>query len=396
MNNKGVTAFAALFVLIVATAASIYFYKTGQKKPEPVKMPPMPVTVDKPEVRAIRDWFYATGYAEATKSVDVRARVEGELTGIYFEDSADVLKGDLLFEIEPDVYSARLREAAALVQSARAKLDSSELDYKRVLSANQASPDSVSEEVVSQRKTARDMAAATLEGALADYKNAEINLGYTKIYAPISGRVSRNLVDEGNLVGSGTNTLLTTIVSMDELYVYFDVSEDVIADHFRTQSQTGYKDVSMDLYVGAGSSDDFPLSGKLDYIDNRVDKSTGTISARGIINNPDKMLYPGMYVRIKAPIGEKENAILIKERAICTDLSGKYVYLVSGEDNIVSKANVECGQLEGDMRVILSGITAEDTYIVEGVQKARPGVPVSPIPDGAQMNAPEGAEKVGE
>jgi len=151
--------------------------------------------------------------------------------------------------------------------------------------------------------------------------------------------------------------------------------------------------VRSEFYVGAGSSADYPYSGMLDYIDNHVDKSTGTISARGIIENPGKVLYPGMYVRIKAPIGEIENAILIKERAICTDLSGKYVYLVSGEDNIVSKANVVCGQLEGDMRVILSGITAEDTYIVEGVLKARPGAPVSPIPAGAQMNAPQTTEK---
>lgn len=398
MNKKGVTAFAALIVLIAAVAAGVYFFKTGQKKPAPMQMPPMPVVVDKPELRTVQDWFYATGYAEATKSVEVRARVAGELTGIEFEDSADVLKGDLLFEIEPDVYSARLSQAQAQVQSAKAQLESAEQDYQRVLSANKANPDSVSAEIVSQRKTARDQAAAALEAALADQKTAEINLSYTKIYAPIDGRVSRNYVDEGNLVGSGEDTLLTTIVSMDELYVYFDVSEDVITEHFQKHAPSHYENVRSEFFVGAGSREDYPYSGTLDYVDNRVEKSTGSIKVRGIIENPGKILYPGMYVRIKVPVGKTDNAVLIKERAICTDLSGKYVYLVSGEGNIVSKANVQCGQLEGDMRVILSGVSSEDTYIVEGVQKARPGAPVSPMPAGAQAAAAPAApaEKAGE
>ena len=257
------------------------------------------------------------------------------------------------------------------------------------MDANKTKSNTVSEEIVSQRKAARDRALAANESAKADLKTAEINLSYTKLYAPISGRVSRNYVDEGNLIGAGDHTLLTSIVKLDPIYVYFDVSETMMADYFIKHSATHYKDVKSKFYVAVSSQKDYPFTGILDYVDNKVDRSTGTFNVRGTIENSGLIIYPGMFVRIKIPVGTIKDAIIIEEKAIGTDLSGKYVYVV-GEGDVVEKRSVELGQLDGTKRVVIACLTADDTYIYEGIQKARPGLPVSPMPRGMQMQAPNG------
>jgi len=341
--------------------------------------PPPSVAVATPVQEQIESYSLTTGVLEAIESVDIRARVPGFLERIEFEDSADVEVGQLMFVIERDSYQADRDAAFAEVKAAEVELERAELDLVRVEKA--ARTDAVSAQEVSTRRAERDKAKASLLRAEARLADAEVKLDYTQVRSPIAGRSGRHLVTVGNLVGSGDNTLLTTVVKMDPIYVYFDIAERAVVRHLR-QSAGMDRDEALErakVLISVGDETDYGHEGHFDFIDNVVDSATGTVRVRAILPNEDYLLYPGLFARVRVVAPEREDAVLVHEKAMGADLGGKYLLIV-GEENVVSRSYVTIGALDGDMRAITDGIEPGDTYIVEGLLRARPGMPVTPHP----------------
>ena len=378
MNGKKNVVKGIVFLIVVIGLTFLVFRLFKKSNKAGTGGPPaMPVQVTKPTTQDVTHYEEFTGSTESVKAVDIRARVKGYLEKIAFNDGDFVKKGDLLFEIEPQLYQADRDIAEAEVESAKANLDRAKQDYERVEQAVQ--DNAVSKQEVSKRKAEMDMANASLMAARATLAQAELNLSYTKIYSPIDGKVSKRYVDVGNLVGATEMTLLTTVVQLDPIYIYFDVSENIIINSFKYNSAADNSQAKVAFYAGIGNGNDHPFSGFLNYMNNQVDKGTGTIQVRGEIPNPDKKILPGMFVRIKVPALEKKDAILVKEKAVCTDFNGKYI-LVVNKDNIVEYRKVEISDIVGDDRVIDSGLSKDDAYIVSGLQFVRPKSQVIPIP----------------
>jgi RND family efflux transporter MFP subunit len=348
----------------------------GCERPAPAAPPPPEVTVALPVQQDVTRYYDFTGTLEAIESVEVRARVEGFLQTISFEPSADVKQGDPLFTIDPAPFRAALDAAEAELAAGRATLQQAQWDLQRMeeLAERQAT----TPKEVQDARTAVAMADAAVMSAQAKVDRATLDLGYTDIRAPIDGRAGRNLVDAGNLVGAGERTLLTTVVKMDELYVYFRVPERILLERLAERSADQRREPNLAFSVGLTNEEGFPHEGELDYIDNTVDAATGTISVRGIVSNDENLLFPGAFVRVRVPGEVIQGAVLVSERAIGTDLGGKYV-LVVGDDNVVEHRRVKLGQLHDGMRVILEGLGPDDRYIVNGLQRARPGLPVTPV-----------------
>jgi RND family efflux transporter MFP subunit len=380
-------AFYFILVLVVA-GAGYYEYKKYYGRNTAAQAPagamgmmdgPMPVTVAIPQVQDVESYYEFTGNTAAVEQVDIRARVTGFLQAIHFADGAEVNRGDLLFVIEPNSYDARHDQAAAQLMAAQADLERAQLDYERMEKAilNNA----VSKQDVTTKKAQRDQAQANVMAAQADLQNAELSVGYTRITSPIAGRVSRRFVDAGNLVGAGEQTLLATVVRMQPMYVYFNASEDLLHSYFLKN----YSDEAIrqqKIQIGFAGNESYPYEGTLDYIDNKVDPMAGTISIRGQMANPDKQLLPGMFVRIRVPTGVKKDAVLIEQKAVQSDIGGKYVLTVDAE-NIAQYHRVQLGRSLDGKVVIESGLDKADRYVVGGFHFARPGAPVVPQMAGA-------------
>jgi len=360
----------------------------GCEKPEAPTMPPPSVTVAQPVRENVTLHYEFTGTTEATHQVEIRARVEGYLRSIEFEDGAFVKAGDLLFAIEPDPYDVKVSQAHALLTSGQADLARAEADFRRIQQA--AETNAVSKQQVDLYRAQRDVAQAGVEQAEAALAEARLDQGYTKVYCPITGRVSRRYVDVGNLVGAAERTLLARVVTIDPIYVYFNVSERVLATRLKEMSKVrpgdGAARVDVPCFVGLPDDDGYPYEGAIDYADITVEAGTGTIQIRASLPNEEFRLYPGMFVRVRIPRPTSEDAVLVSERAIGTDLAGKYL-LVVGENNVVERRAVQIGSLVEDRRVIETGITPAERYIVNGLQRARPGLPVTPQP--ARPTPPE-------
>jgi len=345
--------------------------------------PPAPaapeVTVATPVQRDVTNFADFTGRTEAIEAVEIRARVPGELQRMEFTPSSRVRQGDLLFIIEPEPYIAAVDIAVANIQMWESELVRAHSDLSRLEQAIQTN--AVSEQDVDSARADVQRAEANLSAAQAGLRTAEIDLSYTEVRTPIDGIVSRNFVDLGNLVGAGENTLLTTVVNIQPLYAYFDVSESLLLRLFEERGAgLGERARSDDtpVFLGVDTEEGWPHEGTLDYLDNIVDSSTGTIQSRGVFPNEGGMLLPGLFARIRVPLEVEENAVLVEETAIGTDLGGKFV-LVVGADDIVELRHVELGALEDDgLRVVRSGLAADERYIINGLQRARPGLPVTP------------------
>jgi RND family efflux transporter MFP subunit len=347
-----------------------------REKPAPQAAGPE-VTVAEPLQEKVRRYYDLTGNTEAIESVDILARVEGFLEEIHFEDGQDVKEGDVLFTIEQDAFKANVDQAQALLQSSIAERKRAEADLARVEKAVVSG--AVSEQEVDLKRADRDIAVASVANAEATLKQAELQLSYTTVTSPVTGRVSRSYVDAGNLVGSGESTLLTRVVQFDPMYVYSNISEALLSQILKKSGKTDEdrRKVNAKLYVGLIDEEGYPHEGVLNFIDNRLDETTGTVQIRGTVPNEDRMLYPGMFVRIRIPSLKETEVLKVHEKAIGTDLGGKYV-LVVDDDNIVERRYVELGQQYDDMRVIEDGIDEDDRYIYKGIQRARPGLPVTP------------------
>jgi len=356
-----------------------------EKKQSYTPPPPPKVTVANPVVQDVMDSVDYTGTLSAVKSVQIRARVEGFLDKIHFVDGSIVEKGELLFTIDPKPLQAQLEEANAQLQSCRADLKLAEATLKR--KANAYKMRAVSEVDVIEATANRDKAKASISGAHAAVEIASQNLSYTKIEAPISGRIDRHLVDEGNLVGSGGDkTLLTTIVSDMPIYVYFDINERdlLLALEKQRKSNSDVNDIESfsvnkhSVFIGLSNEDGYPHEGYIDYMDNAVNSSTGTIGFRGVFQNSDHIMIPGLFVRIRIPVNERKGALLVINSALSADQSGKYLLTVNSK-NVVERKTVKTGQLFNGMRVIRQGITVDDRVVVNGIQRARPGLTVVPV-----------------
>jgi RND family efflux transporter MFP subunit len=334
--------------------------------------PPPKVTVVVPIEQPVTRYFEATGNAAAVNSVDLVARVQGFVQEISYTDGAFVKQGAPLFTIEPEPYRLKLSSAQAAEAGAQATLKQAEADLKR--QSDLASRQVSSVATLDQSQATRDSDQANLQQAQSTTKQAAIDLGYTKVTAPFDGVVTARQVSLGQLVGAGSPTVLATIVELDPIYVNFSVSEsDVLrvrADLARS-GRTEANLLGIAVEVGLQTESGYPHKGKLDYVAPSVNASTGTLAARASLENGDRALLPGYFVRIRIPSPPKP-ALLVPDIALGSDQGGRYV-LVVNKDNVVEQRKVETEQLVGDLRVIENGLAKDDRVVVGGIMRALPG-----------------------
>jgi RND family efflux transporter MFP subunit len=343
-----------------------------------VPPPPPKVDVGLPVQRSVTRYLEATGNTAPIKSVDLVARVQGVLQSINYQDGALVKQGTVLFTIEPDTYKLKLEQAQAAEAGAQASLKQTEADYKRQvdLVARQA----VSQATLDTSTSARDNAQANLQQAQANTRIAAVNYGYTNVVAPFDGIVSAHLVSVGELVGAASPTQLATIVQLDPIYVNFNVNEqDVlrIRAEARRRGMTSSDLTQLPIEVGLQTESGYPHKGKLDYAAPTINQSTGTLPVRGVLPNPDRVLLPGYYVRVRVPFDQQQNALLVPDVVLGSDQSGRYVLVVNG-DNVVEQRKVVTGPIDGDLRVIDNGLKADDRIVIAGLLRAIPGQKVDP------------------
>jgi RND family efflux transporter MFP subunit len=289
-----------------------------------------------------------------------------------------VKEGATLFTIEPDTYKLKLEQTQAAEAGAQASVKSAEADFKR--QADLVQKQAVSQATLDTSTSNRDNAQANLLQAQVNTRIAAVNYGYTKVVAPFDGVVSSHLVSTGELVGVSSPTQLATIVALDPIYVNFNVNErDVlrIREEARRRGMTAEDLKSLPVEVGLQTESGFPHKGKLDYASPTINQSTGTLAVRGVLPNPDRVLLPGYYVRVRVPFEQQQNALLVPDVALGSDQSGRYVLVVNGE-NVVEQRKVQTGPLEGELRVIDDGLRPEDRVVTAGLLRAIPGQKVDP------------------
>jgi RND family efflux transporter MFP subunit len=339
--------------------------------------PPPAVTVAQPASDKVVDYIEFTGTTRAVEAIRIRARVMGYLKSIEFTDGANVEAGQLLFVIEPEPFEAALALAKANVQKAEAALKLADADIQRTLPLVERK--AVTEAELDVKEANRATAEAEVSAAKAAARQAGLNLGYTEIRAPISGRIGRHMVDVGNLV-QAEMTELATLESFDPIHVYFSVSEgDVLRlmSLYRSGAIANFRENPPPLSLGLANEDGFPHAGTLEFADLGVDPDTGTQMRRGVFPNADGQLVPGLFVRLRMPVGDPEKQLLVSERAIGADQRGDYILVVNSE-NEVEYRPVKLGMLIDGMYVVKDGVAAEEWVVVNGMQYARPKSKVSP------------------
>jgi RND family efflux transporter MFP subunit len=340
-----------------------------------------PVTVSLPFERDVTDYAGFTGRTAAVDSVEVRARVWGYLDKVNFTEGVLVKKGDVLFEIDARVYRADLERAQGTVAQFEARVHRLERDYRRAKSL--LARGAVGQEEYDRYEADYREAVANLHVAKGNLDLAELNVGYTKVTAPVSGRVSRYAVTVGNLIQSGDQnggTLLTTVVSVDPMYVYFDMDERAVLrvrQLIREGKASSAHDAEWPVWLGLATEEGFPHRGTINFEDNQVNPKTGTLRVRGVFPNKDELLSPGLFARVRVPIGRAHRALLVTDRAVDTDQSQKVLYVVNEKNEVVSRA-VRLGALHDGLREITEGLEAGERVIVRGLQQVRPGARVEP------------------
>ena len=374
---------AGLGLAASVSGAAIFFElpmsATATAASAPAQAPAVPVTVAVVASRDVTTWEEFSGRLEAIDRVQVRSRVAGAIQSAHFREGALVKAGDLLFTIDPAPYQATVAQAEGQVASAQARvgLTQTELDRGRRLSDNKT----ISQSDMDQRQSAFTEAQAGLRSAQAALQTAQLDLGYTEVRAPVSGRVGKLEITVGNLVAAGSaSPALTTLVSVDPIYASFNASEELVT---RALAQLPATDGALQaveqipVEVGTLSDQGTPIKGKLQLIDNQVDAASGTISVRAIFDNPGGRLIPGQFVRVRMGQPKAENKLMISERAIGTDQDKKFVFVVDGE-NKVNYRPIQLGALADGLRVVESGLAVGDKIVVNGLQRVRPGSVVVP------------------
>ena len=360
--------------------AALVLASCGEKQQAqtPGAPPPPSVSVANPIEKKVVEWDEYTGRFDSVDTVEVRARISGVLNEVKFTDGAVVKKGDLLFVIDPRPFQRVLERDRAALQGAKVQVEFAQKDLERArpLMANST----ISQQVFDQRNQAVKTAEANVLSAEASVRSAELDVEFTQIRAPITGRISRKLISEGNYItgGSGSGTLLTTIVSTDPIYFYFDISEADFLKYkrlFEQGKRPSSRETANPIEVGLQGDTGFPIKGQMNFVDNRIDSATGSLRERATFQNPDGILLPGLFARARVIGSGEYNAILLPDAAIATDQSNRFVFVVA-DDGAVSAKPVTLGPIIEGLRVIRTGVTPTDWVIVNGVQRARKGIKV--------------------
>ncbi len=381
--------------LLLVAVISLPVFLCGCGGPPPPPAPPPPeITQCSPVQRQVTKYLEYTGTTAAVESVEIRARVGGYLQSMHFQPRSRVKAGDVLFVIDPRPYRARVDQAKAAVESKKAALRIREIELEKYMPL--ATKEVIAGLKLDDVRSNRDMAKAELEQSIANLETAKLDLEYAHVTSPIDGRVSRNMVDVGNLVSATENSLLANVVRDDNLYVYFNMSEmdllKLTRNAIHKNGDATPQDQYAPAYMGLADETGYPRTGTLDYTDIKVDPATGTIQVRAIFANPDGLLFPGMFARIRIPL-ETRTAVLVPDSAVLTDQGGKYV-LICNAENIVELRRVRTGERIDDMRTIDDGLLLKDQVITNGTQKARPGAEVTPIRADGQAAAPPPGSQV--
>jgi RND family efflux transporter MFP subunit len=342
--------------------------------------PPPQVSVAQVLEKRVKDWDEFTGRLQAVESVEIRPRVSGYIDKVAFTEGSEVKRGDLLFVIDPRPYQAEYDRAAADVKRYKTALELARIELVRVQRLKDSG--AVSEEELDERKSTVAQAEANVAGSEAALEAASLNLNFTKVTSPITGRVSRAEVTRGNLVTGGSNggTLLSSVVSMDPIYLYFDGDEQTYLRYSqmaRRGERPSSRNAPNPVQVGLANEEGFPHTGTMDFVDNQLNPQTGTIRARAVLENKDGQFTPGLFARVQLLASGEYSAILIEDRAVNTDQSQKYVLLV-GAGNQVEYRKVKLGRVIDGLRVVREGLKPGDVIVVNGAQRVHPGVTVTP------------------
>ena len=372
--------FIACLVGLILPALPLTLAGCGRASSDQLGRTPLVVTVSVPIEREVTDYSDQTGRTSAVDTVEVRARVWGYLEKVNFKEGALVKRKDVLFEIDPRTYQAKVSQAEGNLDSGDAKLKRLDLELKRY--EGLVKKQTVSQQEFEKALYDRDQAAADIVTLKANLKQAKLDLEFTKVTAAVDGRVGRALVTEGNLVQSGESggTLLTSLVSVHPMWAYFDVDERTVLrvrGLIREGKAKSARDVPWPVFLGLANEEGYPHKGKIDFVDNQVNPKTGTLKVRGRFDNKDEALAPGYFVRIRVPIGFPHKALLISDRAIDTDQGKKIVYVVDSEKKVGIRP-VRLGNLHYGLRAIEEGLKPGDHVIVTGLQQVRPGLVVEP------------------
>jgi RND family efflux transporter MFP subunit len=394
-GNSSLRVAAAIVLLPLVAAIGC---NRAQSQDTAAKPPPPEVFFVLPQLRQVTDHEDFTGSTQAIKTVTIRARVSGYLDKVNFTEGALVKEGELLCEIDPRPYQAVYDSMVGQVHLNDAKLKEANADNSRAKGLA-STPGAISLQDRDKFQAAEEQAMATLETSKANMATAELNLTYTKVLAPFSGRISRRLVDPGNLVVADT-TPLSTIVTEGQIYANFFVDEHTLLRVRRLQAKDKAKsmqDTRQEVQLGLTDETDFPHKGTIDFEDNQTDQQTGTLQLRGIFPNTDRLLTPGLYVHIRLPIGQPHDALVVPEEALGTDQGQKFLYVID-DKNLAQHRSVTVGPEYGEgMRVVTEGLKPNERVVVIGLQRVfRPGQPVTPkpMPAKAEKDKVEQGEKV--
>lgn len=385
--SNSLSSASRVLALTLPVAMLIALAGCGSQAAEKSGPPPADVSVAPVISKNVRQWDEFTGRVAAVETVELRPRVSGYIERVAFKEGQEVKKGDLLFVIDQRPYQAQLAQAQAQLERARsdAKLAHSQNARAEALIAAKA----ISREDFDARHAATESGDAAARAAEAAVTAARLNLQFTEVRSPIFGRISRAFVTVGNLA-QADNTLLTTVVSLDPMYVYFDTDEQTYL-RYEDQAKSG-REGGNPVRVGLANETGFPHDGKLDFIDNQVDANTGTIRARAVLPNVDHLLTPGLFARVQLQGTAEFNALLVSDKAILTDQDRKYVYVL-GADSTAQRHDVALGGTVDGLRVVTSGLDATDRVVVDGLQKVFfPGMPLKPTL--VEMSEPKKAAAV--
>ena len=375
MKPKGkhivITAAATLAVAVAGTLTAFHLDRTSSA--QAAQMPPAAEVDVAPVVaKTITDWQGYSGRLEAIDKVEIRPLVSGTIVAIYFKDGSLVKKGDPLFTIDPRPYQAEVDRAAAQLAAAGAQQNYATTDFARA--QRLIGDNAIAKRDFDQKDNAAREADANLKAAKAALEQAQINLGYTKVVAPVSGRVSRAELTVGNIVSAGANSaVMTTLVSVSPIYASFNVDEQTYLQYLSHDASSG----KVPVHLGLANEQGYSRDGVVDSVDNQLDTTSGTIRVRARFENKDGALVPGLFARVEVGGGEPHPAVLIDDRAIGTDQDKKYVMVLDAQDKAQYR-EVQLGPLHDGLRVVASGLKPGERIVVNGLQRVRPGDPVRP------------------
>lgn len=381
------TLFAAALAGFVITGGGIAAYAARAEAPAAAAAPEA-AQVDTAQVinRSVTEWQDFSGRLEAVDRVEIRPQVSGILTEVHFKDGSAVRKGDVLFTIDPRPFAAEVARAEAQLAAAESRTAYTASDLARAerLIADNA----VSRRDFEEKQNAARDAAAGVQAARAALRVARLNLEYTTIKAPIAGRMSRAEVTVGNLVSANSGPALTTLVSADRIYAAFDVDEQTFLKSVNPARTA--RGTTLPVHLGLADQDGHPFEGRIHSVDNRLDTHSGTIRVRAVFDNPEGRLVPGLYARVRLGGGTPREAVLIDDRAIGIDQDKRFVLVVT-PDNRSAYREVHLGSLQDGLRVVEKGLAPGERIVVNGLQRVRPGDPVSPRPVAMEGSAPVAA-----